>query len=430
MSDKTEIPEEFEGFVDGVAVVFDDEARTDGSVAKKFIDDLRNADFPVVDYIEPPSEKPRLIKNLYGAAFIVLDWKFLKINEIAENDGWKESQPMEARVSLPGASELAGSIDEEGVESLKMLLGNTYCSIFIVTQESVEDIESKLQEAGILKNGVHPRILLCRKSELLADSNKFWAKMSEWLLNSPPIFTLKTLERAVRQAKHELFSSMEIHPEWPSVLWRTYDHDGENASVELARFLSKQIVQRTIYKCKFSELPKRKLSKEACEHVGAIISSDRYLKFPGKSVEPYVAGDVFEIDGCFYVNVRASCDTIRANPADLYLLPCYDVDDVPPDYCDKRFVLHMQGGQLARWDKSFVMPYSIEGKTVEVDLSKLKIVSIGEADKSKRIGRLLPPFLTRLQQMFASFVVREGLPATPPQLLNEWSVKAVATESK
>lgn len=430
MSDKTGIPEEFEGFIDGVAVVFDDEARTDGTVAKKFIDELRNADFPVVEYIEPPSEKPRLIKNLYGSAFIVLDWKFLKITESAKKNGAGETLPTDAPISLAGASELARSIDEQGVDSLKLLLNSTYCPIFIVTQESVEDIAKKLRESDILPDGSHPRVFICQKSELLSDSKKFWERMVGWMANSQPIYTLKTLERAVRQAKQELFLSLEGHPEWPSVLWHTYDNDDENASVALAQFICKQIVQRTIYKCEFSEPPKRRLSEEACNHVGTIISSDRYLKFSDKSDEPYVAGDVFAIGGCYYVNVRASCDTMHSNPADLYLLPCYDVNDVPDDYCDKRHVLHAQGGQLVRWNKSFIIPYSIEGKTVEVDFSKLKIVGMGDGDRGKRIGRLLPPFLTRLQQLFSSFVVREGLPATPQRLLNEWSGKAAATESK
>ena len=414
MSDQTGLRNDLRRLIDGVVIVFDDESRMDKSDVNCLINELRSLDFPVVDYVEPPVRNERLMRNIHGASCVVFDWKFSgKTKSAVDGDG----NP----ISSAGQSELEGDDESERIASLKSILDNTYCPVFLVTQEAIEPIALKLDEAGICKNGKHPRILFCSKIELRNDSNQFWAKIADWLSSAQPIYTLKTLEQAARKARQEAFSALETCPDWPLVLWDSYKSGGENASVELAEFICRQITQRTIYKSVFSQTRMSPLPTSVGEGIGDVISADRYMRIPKDSPEPFVSGDVFLLDGCYYVNVRATCDTIRDDPAELYLLPCYDIMSLPNDYEGKKHKVHKQGGQVVRWDKSFVMPYSIEGKTVEVDFSKVCVRNMRRSERKERIGRVMPPFLTRLQQLFSAYIVREGLPATPQSLLDHVS---------
>jgi hypothetical protein len=45
--------------------------------------------------------------------------------------------------------------------------------------------------------------------------------------------------------------------------------------------------------------------------------------------------------------------------------------------------------------------------------------------KDKRIGRLLPPFLTRLQQRYAAYLQRPGLPRIPLEALPAQFAKVI-----
>lgn len=418
MSDETGLRNDLRRLIDGVVVVFDDESRTEGSDAKTLIDELRSLGFPVVDYIEPPARNKQLMRNIHGASCVVFDWNFSgEAKSLVDDDG----NP----IGRLGQSDREAYAESERIDSLKLILKNTYCPVFFVTQEAIEPIALKLDGAGICKNGTHPRILFCNKMDLRTNAKQFWNKIAEWLSQAQPIYTLKTLEQAARMARQETFIALERHPDWPMVLWGAYKNDGEDASVALSEFICRQITQRTIYKCVFSK--RMMMSSSATgEGVEEILAADRYMEIPATSREPFVAGDVFEINCRWFVNVRATCDTIRCDPAELYLLPCYDILALPEDYDINAHEVHDQGGQLVRWDKSFIIPCSISGKTVEVDFSRLNVQKIS-VDERKRIGRILPPFLTRLQQLFGAYVIREGLPVTPEPLrqrvLNELKMR-------
>jgi hypothetical protein len=49
--------------------------------------------------------------------------------------------------------------------------------------------------------------------------------------------------------------------------------------------------------------------------------------------------------------------------------------------------------------------------------------------KDKRIGRLLPPYITRIQQLFGLYFQRIGLPRTPDEILPQGVNAAAATVS-
>lgn len=411
MSDETGLQVGIRSLIDGIAVVFDDEARTAGTIAYELVATLRRVKFPVVDYIDPPHPDDGLVKNLHGASFVIFDWKFT-----GQDSSTSATDENGEPVPGQGRSELEAETDADRVAALKALLDNTYCPIFLVTQEDISVISSKLDTARLTQGGKHPRILFCSKSDLQTDKKQFWRRIKEWIDANRPIYVLKKWELAERQARQNLFSSLEWNCDWPAVLWKAYRDDGEDSSIALAEFICKSVAQRTVYNCSFARAQMKGSGEESISEIGSVISADRYMSIPADSDEPYVAGDVFEIEGRWFVNVRATCDTIHCDPVELYLLPCYNISLLPDDYDVKAHEVRDQGGQLVRWDKSFIIPYSIDGETVEVDFTRLCVRKIKKSEKDTRIGRILPPFLTRLQQLYSTYIVREGLPVTPKQL--------------
>lgn len=429
MSDETGLQPGMRALIDGIAVVFDDEVNTPNTVANELVATLRSQKFPVVEYTEPPFVDDGLAKNLHGASFVIFDWKFAGVGasqSIADENG----EPIPGQ----GRSDIETESESDIVAALKSLIDNTYCPIFLVTQEDISAISAKLDEAGLTRRGEHPRILFCSKSDLQTDKMQFWRKIKEWIDAHKPIYVLKKWELAERRARQDTFSALEWQCDWPAVLWKTYRDDGENASIALAEFICKSVAQRTVYNCSFEKAKMKDAQADECCDVEAVLSADRYMDISAASREPLVAGDVFDIDGKWFVNVRASCDTMRMHKSgttgstesgdggsycELYLLPCYDIQNLPPDYVSSDIGVTCQGKQLVRWSRSFIIPYSIKSKTIEIDLGDLRVMQFGKEDKVKRIGRILPPFLTRLQQLFSAYVVREGLPATPQPLLDK-----------
>jgi len=55
---------------------------------------------------------------------------------------------------------------------------------------------------------------------------------------------------------------------------------------------------------------------------------------------------------------------------------------------------------------------SIQGKTYDFRFKDLELIKWDDL-KDKRIGRLLPPYITRIQQRYALYLQRQGLPRTP-----------------
>lgn len=415
MSDATGLNNSVRGLFDGIVAIFDDECEKEKSDAYLIVQYLKGLNFPVVGYSVPPLEIEKVVKNLYGASFIIFDWKYTTTADQA----LKEDD--ETPIPTPGDSELKKEQKDVQVNSLKNLLAATYCPIFIISQENINDIKNALDAAKITTEGAHPRILFCSKGDLRAD-RKLFDYVKDWIGNHIPVYVLKTWELAARRSKFDVFAELEPYKDWPRILWRTYKKDGDDASFALSALICRAIMHRMCFNCEFPKATfKDDASGDKVEKNSSkkIISAVRYLHYHNADA-PYLPGDVFVFEdepSCYYVNIRAACDTIRAQDAiDLYLIRCYDFNALPQDYEGLDKPVTYSGGQPYRWSKSFIIPYSIDGKTIEADFNCFSTRRINKNDKRFRVGRLLPPYLTRLQQLYSSYMIREGLPAVPDEL--------------
>ncbi|MCU0750172.1 MAG: hypothetical protein MUF13_11570, partial [Akkermansiaceae bacterium] len=134
-------------------------------------------------------------------------------------------------------------------------------------------------------------------------------------------------------------------------------------------------------------------------------------------------GDFFQKNGStdsLWINIRPDCDVVpRAGQSEpqLYLLKGRKV---PPDKLEID-----QYGQVRDRDNQFTVYPMFNGDAYCFRLKDLEIAR-WSAWKGWRKGRLLPPFSTRLQQKYAAYVQRTGLPTIPKVLRPSASVPAAA----
>ena len=72
----------------------------------------------------------------------------------------------------------------------------------------------------------------------------------------------------------------------------------------------------------------------------------------------------------------------------------------------------VQRGQIVERIAECIIFAVCEGRSVRFDFKKLRVEKFKEL-KQHRVGRVLHPYLTRLQQRYALFLQRQGLPRIP-----------------
>ena len=58
----------------------------------------------------------------------------------------------------------------------------------------------------------------------------------------------------------------------------------------------------------------------------------------------------------------------------------------------------------------------VDGKILSFSLRKLSIKKWNEI-KDNRQGRLLPPYITKIQQKYSAYIQRQGLPSIPKEAI-------------
>ena len=71
-------------------------------------------------------------------------------------------------------------------------------------------------------------------------------------------------------------------------------------------------------------------------------------------------------------------------------------------------------GQVIEGIGDAIVLSAVEGKSIWFTFRKLRVVNYGEL-KDRREGRLLHPHVTRIQQRYALFLQRQGLPRIPAE---------------
>lgn len=247
--------------------------------------------------------------------------------------------------------------------------------------------------------------------------------------DAPSVYVLKRWERAYSLAKNELFQDFYAKSvQWPLVLWKTYKADGISPSAELGSLIARNLLSRmTPFDFDLSPFDAAFKALEADESkyhetVLRVLEGERFLpkiRLHGDAVAP---GDVFKRGGSYYVNIRPDCDCIARDgevQADIkaYLLKGSKITN-------SKVVERLSGkyGLMSESDTESVVFGMTGGATVSFQFAELLVEASGPWIPV-RIGRLLPPYLTRLQQRYSAYLQRPALSKVPKAA---WPIVPVA----
>lgn len=155
-----------------------------------------------------------------------------------------------------------------------------------------------------------------------------------------------------------------------------------------------------------------------------LLGGERFIKNDGLHSLSISPGDFFKVGDSFYINIRPDCDCVAREPnsadsLNLYLLKASKMSqNQESDAYSPKF------GNFQETDGNVIVFNMYDSKTFKINFKELEIKTWGEL-KDKRLGRLLPPYLTRLQQRYGLYQQRHGLPRTPKEAVHE-KVEAVA----
>lgn len=352
------------------------------------------------------------LEHFSRVSFFIMDWN------LANDD----AGPLEAGVRLPGG--LHEVMVADNIAFLKRLSKNRHAPVFIFTNEEPADVEQELSTDVELHKSVQESHILVRRKVDVTD--KLYEVLEEWARNTPSVLTLKTWEKNYLRAANDLFIDLQNRtPYWPVLLWQTFGEDGVPPNVEMNRLLNRLVESR-------SELldldlepfvaaveEQRKHNEDSYRaSMHKVLEGERFLRDERLEDGLYAPGDVFAFpvqDGrkSFYVNVRAECDCLRgSDDLQLYLLQVKRVDDVASK------IDHEFGTFTSEKDGEAIIFAMMDGETYSIKFKdmKIKTLKLMKKEEAVRVGRLLPPFITRVQQRYAAYVQRPGMPRIPSAL--------------
>ena len=246
---------------------------------------------------------------------------------------------------------------------------------------------------------------LAKVNRVEIKQSKLFGEIESWLKTTPSIYVLKEWEKATREAKTMMLSELSsIHPSWPYILSKSIQDDGGNSSWELMNSLQSNLSYRLIAPEFDNEIDGNK----------SISTLDKERFIPNNKLPNYpFAGDIYLIEDNYYVNIRPDCDIIREKK-ELYLLKGSIVDETKINSKTDDEIVFSQGGFQEKVNNCFAA--FIEGKILCFSLRKLAVKKWNDI-KGNRCGRLLPPFITKIQQKYSSYIQRQGLPSIPDQAI-------------
>lgn len=387
----------------GIAVIIDDEINNPNSSIRNILKQIEDNAMPCVKYDELPDSS--VIKHLRNAAFVLLDWKLDADKEIS-------NETFEG-VKLPET--INADNDEKNIRFLKDLQSKCFCPIFIFTNENVEAIKEKLRNNGLYRKGKCSIFLIKSKSDFTNEGSLF-SELENWIKETAPIYLLKEWDNAYQCAKSNLFIDFQKRsPYWTKALWDTYIDDNVNPSLELSEFLMKSI-QTQIQPLKLDAIIFEASSKlEDPRELAACLERQCYIDAAFLDSDIPGTGDIFDVNNNVYINIRPCCDLIprddtpQQNDINLYLIKG---ERIKKPSKIKEFY-HSKYGLIDNESCFKVYPVC-NGYLINFKFQDIFIKKWGEV-KNTRKGRLLPPFLTKLQMKYGSYLQRQGLPKLPKE---------------
>lgn len=409
---------EIKKLLSGIAIIIDDNIKKEDSddLIIKIRNQLRKSYIPILEYEDLPDDTE--IRNFKNISFILLDWYLF------EN--------LEAGVKINEQLFIKNNI-----EFLKKIKKVSFTPVFIFSNQERGSIIDELSMAGLYDKGSNNNYIFVKQKSvfLSGDDNLVFTEIENWLKKTPSMYLLKKWECSLNQAKSDLFWSFyEINPNWPSLLKKTYTDDGSDANCELGNLIYKNISARTEQITFNDDILGQEDGNISTEDIRKVLEAERFIKSDALPDIPFT-GDLFEyiVEGSeekkYYLNIRPECDIARDKKPELYCLKCRILNEEKINSGEKEDnVPFIQGNFIEKVNNAYI-PFIDGGKIIEVLFRNMTIFKweeklkdkndkeTGKMFKETRIGRLLPPYITKVQQRYSFYLQRQGLPAIPEKAI-------------
>ena len=383
----------------GIAVVIDDAFKADSPSDNDRIFQLvesieRKWEIPFYKIHEIPSDE--ICNNLLqSASFILLDWKL-----------WPS-----------GSQEL----EKEGIQNnIKFLqrAKDYFVPVFIFTNESLEDIIDTISKHNLYdRENIGKNFIFIKQKSNSTGANLFLS-IQGWVTKSTSVYTLKAWEKAFHEARKKLFNSMyEKSPSWPRVFWSSYKKDGVDPSSSFVNLINNNMLARMEPNIFEESVLGRRPYGIGAEDVKSVLEGTTFIPQERLPANDIKAGDIFNQSGRNYIiNIRADCDCIPRNKQNIGDIDLYCIQGKTINTNSVIKSYNKKNGNFNErvWEAIVFMAHN--GKTIRFDFrefSKKKYSDI----KQDRVGRLIHPYITRIQQRYALYLQRQGLPRIPEKAI-------------
>lgn len=373
----------------GIGVVIDDEVNRSDSSICKIINSLEENNIPILKYEELPPDLA--VQNMHSVSFVLLDWK------------WNPDAPDNLLLN-------------DNVAFMKNLLNMCFVPIFIFTNEDPNSIIKSLVDEHLYKEEKNNLIFVKHKDEI-DSSDRLFTAIDDWVKSTLSVYVIKEWENKKRLATKRLFQSLyETNPNWVNVVLCASKKDGVDEAYELDNLLFENLhSQMNLMDLKDIPVNSTDNADFNASEIREILQGQRFLSNDKLLLDMIFTGDIYldekENTKDYYINVRPQCDCIprngmRIDDLDLYLLKGTERALEQCNY-------NKRNGNFSDTETK-VTVFPINHKVIQFELAKFSIKKFSEM-RSLRIGRLLPPFITKLVQKYALYMQRQALPRIPEE---------------
>lgn len=392
-----------EKLFDGVGVVIDDHVFNGEEYGDKIIQ--------VVDYLENKKHLPLVkydklpydfdAKTWLNVKYLLLDWD---LGEVNDDSG------------LPIMSDtLKERAISNNINFIKKNIESVVIPIFIFSNNSVDYIRNRLVAENVLKDDVAESlpIFIKSKDELFDENGEciMFDLVYKWVKTAPSIYVVQKWTEIYFAAVNSMaldLSQSSIN--WPSILWKSYVKDGVDPSEELSSLINQNILSRiqpVVFDSQILDLDM------TCDSVvlAEILNKQRFINNVNLR-ETSSTGDLYAFDqNGYYLNIRPMCDCVGRNKKnEVYLIRGTILE---PNDIIKKFNSQC-GNFIEQSNTAIVGP--VNSNFIEFRFKNIKIHDFKDI-KDKRIGRIIPPFITHITQKYGLYVHRQGLPRIPSEII-------------
>lgn len=434
-----------EKLFNGIAIIVDNEITDDRSAIYKIKGLIESKNIPVAAFTDVP--QPEMIPAFASASFIILDWDYTNgALDVGEDE----------RVAIPGA--LTESDEDRLISFIRKLISDIFVPVFIFTAKPPETAIERLKQEGLWDDEKPARIFVKQKIEVDTEEELF-SSIEEWVKKMPSVYVLKEWESAVRKAQNAMFNELYSYsPNWTKIIWDMLKEDSIDNQWEFGNYVTRNLINR-IKGYSFEERFVQSGVEIRPDELKKVVEGERYLAYDSQPDMAYT-GDLFKDGSRYYLNIRAQCSISREDARGNYNPKLYCIegkklrnqDIVTEDIhltmeeqlvfgAGKRFsldemreickneteivdfnrnfskhrnsIFFRKGTILERDDK--VIVGCVAGEQA-IKFGMDLVIREFEELKDKRIGRILPPYITKIQQKCAANMVREGVTPLPREL--------------